>query len=685
MRLAFDLLNPLQWAALLAIPPIIVLLYFLKLRREPMEVPSTYLWTKTVEDLHVNSIWQKLRRNLLLFLQLLLMLLAILACLNPSWSGTKLEEDRSIFLIDNSASMSATDVGTNRLEEAKKQASALIDDMKSGDVGMIIAFSDADGARTIQSYTDNKKLLKQKLQTIKPTHRRTDLKKALRFAAGLANPGRNAYDEGDAAAADAMPASLFIFSDGRIGASPNFTLGNLKPDYRPIGKSDAHNVAIAAFQSAKNPEKPGQTEAFTSIRNFGFEPAEVELSLYLDGKLIDAETMTIDADSRKGTEFTLPNVEKGVLRLELKTDDDLAVDNQAWAVLDVTQRARLMLVTPGNLFLESALTTDRIKKFADIKITTPEYLTTEEYIKDAADGTHDLIIFDQCGPATPTLMPLSNTVFFGQLPPREEVAADGSETAESQPTDMADSKTWTTNGKCAGPVVIDSDQSHPLMQFVNMSNVLIGEGTTMNPPKGATTLLDTDLGPMMAIATRDSVQDLVIGFALIGRTEDGGEYFNTTWVRNDPSYPVFIQNLLSYLGGVSEQSSQALYQPGQMIQLRLDTPSKELDMVAPDGRKLKVGRGRTGAFSFTANNNTGIYELTDPKKADVTHRVPVNLFDDVESNLPPVMELAMDEHVKISGKVATARVRREAWKWLAILALLVLLVEWYIYNRRVYL
>ena len=49
------------------------------------------------------------------------------------------------------------------------------------------------------------------------------------------------------------------------------------------------------------------------------------------------------------------------------------------------------------------------------------------------------------------------------------------------------------------------------------------------------------------------------------------------------------------------------------------------------------------------------------------------------------MELAMDEHVKISGKVATARVRREAWKWLAILALLVLLVEWYIYNRRVYL
>ena len=45
----------------------------------------------------------------------------------------------------------------------------------------------------------------------------------------------------------------------------------------------------------------------------------------------------------------------------------------------------------------------------------------------------------------------------------------------------------------------------------------------------------------------------------------------------------------------------------------------------------------------------------------------------------------MDEHVKISGTRAVARTRREAWKWLVMLALIVLLVEWYIYNRRVYL
>ncbi|KKK49659.1 hypothetical protein LCGC14_3132830, partial [marine sediment metagenome] len=79
--------NSLFWAALAAVPPLIVLLYFLKLKRTPLEVPSTYLWHKSIEDLHVNSIWQRLRRNLLLFLQLLLMLLLLIALLRPSWGG----------------------------------------------------------------------------------------------------------------------------------------------------------------------------------------------------------------------------------------------------------------------------------------------------------------------------------------------------------------------------------------------------------------------------------------------------------------------------------------------------------------------------------------------------------------------------------------------------------------------
>src|SRR5690348_7835757 len=119
-------LAPWQWAALGLVPPAIVALYFLKLRRQPLEVPSTYLWQKSIEDMHVNSLWQRIRQSLLLYLQLLLLALVIFALLRPGWRSQKLVDERNIFLIDNSASMSATDVSPSRLEEAKRRALAII-------------------------------------------------------------------------------------------------------------------------------------------------------------------------------------------------------------------------------------------------------------------------------------------------------------------------------------------------------------------------------------------------------------------------------------------------------------------------------------------------------------------------------------------------------------------------------
>src|SRR5262249_51321682 len=78
LRLSYHIPIP-WWGALLLflVPPLLILLYFLKLKRKPVQVPSTFLWKKSVEDLHVNSLFQWLRNNVLLILQLLVLLALI--------------------------------------------------------------------------------------------------------------------------------------------------------------------------------------------------------------------------------------------------------------------------------------------------------------------------------------------------------------------------------------------------------------------------------------------------------------------------------------------------------------------------------------------------------------------------------------------------------------------------------
>ena len=52
--------------------PLIVAFYMLRLRRPRHEVSSTYLWQALVRDVEANAPWQRLRRSLLLLLQLIL-------------------------------------------------------------------------------------------------------------------------------------------------------------------------------------------------------------------------------------------------------------------------------------------------------------------------------------------------------------------------------------------------------------------------------------------------------------------------------------------------------------------------------------------------------------------------------------------------------------------------------------
>src|SRR5262245_9162810 len=155
-------------AASIAVPALVIL-YFLKLRRRDLEVSTTLLWKKAIQDLQANAPFQKLRRNLLLFLQLLVLTGILLALGQPQIKGQSITGRKHVILIDRSASMLALDElnekqqNVTRLDAAKKQAIAFVQSMREGgllakdsaDEAMVIAFDTTADVR--QQFTSDKR------------------------------------------------------------------------------------------------------------------------------------------------------------------------------------------------------------------------------------------------------------------------------------------------------------------------------------------------------------------------------------------------------------------------------------------------------------------------------------------------------------------------------------------------
>ena len=678
-----------QWGLLALIPPAIIALYFLKLKRQPLAVPSTYLWSRAIEDLHVNSLWQRLRQSLLLLLQLLLIVLLALTLLRPGTQGSELINKRHIFLVDVSASMSSTDLGgtTTRLDEAKKQVKALIEQMTTSDQAMVIAFSNK--AVPIQSYTSDRRLLRTQVDLIEPTIHTSDLSEALRTASGLANPGQSGDPNNpeDTRVAEAIPATVYVFTDGGFEPVTNFSLGNLTPQYERIGDIDnPANVGIVAFSTEFNPDKPGKIEVFGRLENYGREPAKVEASLFINDMTTVADVQAVEVPGREikkgvdektkepiefpstagsaGVRFDLALTEdierNGVLRLEINSKDHLAVDNKAYTIVSAPRPAKVLYVTAGNdEAMQLALNTDECRKFGDVAMVEPKYLEDKDYQTKSADGVWDLIIYDQC---VPKQMPACNTLFINAIPP---------------------GGTWKMGEKQGLPVLTDVDQVHPLTQQMKMDNVKVLAGSPLTGPPGTTVLLDYSSGPLYAVGPRAGYEDAVLGFPIVGVEADGKTYGNTDWpIRR--SFPVFALNAVKYLGGVKTTSAVANNKPGLPVVLRATTPVSQLVVESPRKDRFNVPRETQNTYVFSRTDEIGIYDVREGSGQQVNQKFVVNLFDQRESDIWPAHEVNI-QHDTLKATAKRQSTRQEFWKWLLLGAICLLIFEWYVYNRRVYL
>jgi hypothetical protein len=722
-KLTYDVAVP-WWAGLilLLLPLAVILLYFLKLKRKPLQVPSTFLWKKSIEDLHVNSLFQWLRENVLLLLQILTVLVLIYALMSFQIHGNMVEGRHYILMVDNSASMNATDVSPNRLEQAKKEALKEIDAHTDNDTGMVIVFNSS--AEILQSYTHDRSLLRRAVEEIKPTQRPTRLEEALSLADSLANPSRSTDDAASRpdgedpakartyVAGEGIPTEVFLYSDGRFPDVSDFNLGNLSVQYQAIGepgREAADNVGLVTLNAARDDRDPGRLLIFAQAANYRSVDAQVqvELELFVNGELLkiyqpqrldgregfDAEPRTIrgrklvpveegkeDGPKRelitRGTfTFLVSDVDERanvVLHARLKDNKDkFPLDDEAWLAVGVIRKARVLIVGTENKLLSAFFDHPATQKVASVTYLDPAALKdSQKYVQPAREGAWDLVVFDRCAPEKEDDLPAANTWFIDELPP---------------PWKKADMP------KLTGPAVKGWDEKNPLMRYLSgLHEIGIDAAFRFDVkdprvPLRTPRLLESDRDTvLMFTLSRQSYTDLVQTFAIM--SDDGR--FNTLWPLS-PSFPLFLRNVTYVLGNVSDAAGEETVQPGQVKALRPDMAIKEIEVVPPGPKGLPDGNGKPEAlkrgtrpdFSYGDTERVGVYEVRWGGKPQ--RNFAVNLLDADESNIEPRMEIQIgQDNIKAGEARGTPR---DTWKWVALGALGLLLLEWYVYNRRVYI
>jgi hypothetical protein len=707
---------------LFCVPPLIVLLYFLRLRRKPVAVSSTYLWKKSIEDLHVNRLMQWLRRNLLLLLQLLAVFLCIYAVLGPRLHGSIFGGRHYILVIDNSASMSATDVAPTRLAWAKQQALREIDAATDEDTGMVIVFNST--AEILQSYTNNRGELRAAVERIEPTEKPTRIEEALGLAASLANPIKSTENENATPGGvepgkerqyvptEGIPADVHLFSDGRFPSPGEFALTNLNLTYHVPPADGANNLAISRLTldrgwlkpvpdddendpadpspkvADRDADDPNKATVTAFVRNYRDKPVEklvVRLEvLDADGNLQRSYARTLRPAAKrdqnaagKAVQFFLPELAEGAdvtlhARLE-GANDALPLDDDAWLVLGVVRRAKVLVLTPDdNKLLRAFFDSPAHKALADVTWDAPAALTdAARYQTPAREGKFDLIVFDRCGPLTDDQMPNANTWFVGHPPPPFKPAK-----AVDDPLSVIPAK---------GPSVQGALDRHPIMRNLRgLYDIAIDDAFQLpSLPNGTQKLLEAANGQVLiAGIPRGPFTDLVMCFPLMNSPTD----WNTLWPLQ-PSFVLFVRNVVTTLGNVRDAASEDPIAPGKEVPIATGVV-KRVTVTAPDGRTRAFDREvARPEFTFTNTDKVGPYTAAWTEAGTnraATRRFAVNLIptaDHDESDIAATTEIRIGAETIAANEAR--KQPRELWKAAVLAGLLVLVLEWWVYNRRV--
>ena len=333
-----------------------------------------------------------------------------------------------------------------------------------------------------------------------------------------------------------------------------------------------------------------------------------------------------------------------VVTTRLDIDDDLSVDNAAEAILHPPSKWKVLLVSDRN---QPPLTA--ILK-TDSHVILNQVQTTDYH----GTGGNDILIFDQF---VPDPLPEGNIVFLNPIGGFPFMPTQGN----SQPTQ-----------------IISQHPTHEIMRDVSLIDLEVKASLQVQLPLWGIPLIETNQTPLIWLGEQDNQKVVVFAF-------DPFDLDVSNFATSIPSAPILMSQCLEWLGAATFPIQPDLVKTGEPVRIYLEHPS-EVERIAvqmPNGdiQELQV---RDSRMVFTDTTQVGVYTVF--VDGEPFGKFAANLLNSQESDLSPP-QLVDDPNAVMDSRPVRSdlpEVNREIWAYAAFLALLLLIVEWWVYhqNRR---
>ncbi len=614
------------WWALLVIP--IIALHILKPRRVRQTVAAIFLWKEVATPVTAARPWQRLIPSWLLLAQLLAAMLLALSLAEPVRLTPLALAEHTIFVVDGSASMQASDGTPSRLEGAAERATELRRQVPAGGEASLIFAS--NNARALVTRSADIGAFDRALEGLEPYDGVGDFDNAFALAAGL--------NTGD------RPTRVVFVSDG--GVSPDsLRFAPAGTRYERVGET-ATNRSITRF--SVEPTEEGLV-ARIAVKNHGGPAAEQSLRIDVDGVTVDRQTVELDTGQIENLSVRLPPGER--VEAFLATDDGLALDNRAVATVARRPELSVLHLGPTNAFLDAALAAMDGVTVERVEVSQPDSSEIEVAQLDLVDV--DVVITDRV--AVPPELLADNTVPIVAIAPPDGVGP------------------ISVTGEIERPILTSVSTESSLVAGLDFSDVLLARSQQIDVANAvadadsesapialpAETVLGANREPLLVHIRRAGADIVYFTFALDEST-----------LPLQAAFPVLIDRTLTDL-------AQAALPPARLVvgaRLPVD-PRVEATVTGPDGTSAAVAPGSGAPVA----DRMGFWTIEQPDRVPVL--VAVNP-ETAESAIAPQLDLPFPRGFGESSDPAF-RGEIPLWRYVVAFLLAVLVAEWLLARRRI--